>query len=79
MCAVASACVLSLPSGGVETPGMTPDNPRRFTPDIGVALTDIDRQVQKVAVRNHAPSDLNELALAIHKLIGVIKKLHGDL
>ena len=58
---------------------MTPDHFGHITPDIGHALADIDRQVQKVAVRNHAPSDLNELALAINKLIGVIKRLHGDL
>jgi hypothetical protein len=58
---------------------MTPDDSRRFTPDVGLALAEIDKQVQHVAIRNHAPSELNELALAIHKLIGVIKRLHGDL
>jgi hypothetical protein len=58
---------------------MTSDDSRRITSEIGRSIAEIDKQVQAVAVRNHAPGDLNELAVAIHKLIGVIKRLHGDL
>ncbi len=64
--------------GAIRFQSMTSDDSRRITPEIGRSLADIDKQVQAVAIANHAPSDLNELAIAIHKLIGVIKRLHGD-
>jgi hypothetical protein len=65
--------------GAIRCPGMTSENSRRITLEIGRSLADIDTQVQAVARRHHAPSDLNELAVAVHKLIGIIKRLHGDL
>jgi len=57
---------------------MTPDRPRRIPPDVARHLADISARVEPIAVRTATGTDLNVLAHAIHNLVLVIEKLHGD-